>query len=120
MAKILIIEDDRDVLALIQSLLEREGFEVMIAEDGVEGMEAFVQGSPDMVITDLYMPRMKGIEAIKRIRDIKSDAKILAISGGGRYSPKTHLSRAKRAGATEILTKPFEPSELLSAVNRLI
>ena len=120
MAKILIIEDDTDVRALIQRLLEREGFDVMVAEDGVAGMEAFVEGAPDMVITDLYMPRMKGIEAIKKIRDIDADTKILAISGGGRYSPTTHLSRAMGAGATETLTKPFDPEDLLSAVNRLI
>ncbi|NQU61642.1 MAG: response regulator [Rhodospirillales bacterium] len=120
MAKILIIEDDSDVRALIQSLLEREGFDVMVAEDGVEGMKAFIEGSPDMVITDLYMPRMKGIEAIRKIRDINQNTKILAISGGGRYSPTTHLKRAKGAGATETLTKPFNPSDLLSAVNRLV
>lgn len=119
MPKILIIEDDEDVRAMIQRLLEREGFDVKLAEDGVEGMEAFITFSPDIVITDLYMPRMKGIEAIKRIRKISADTKILAISGGGRYSPKTHLTRARGAGATETLTKPFEPSELLSAVNRL-
>jgi len=119
MPKVLIIEDDADVRAMIQQLLEREGFEVLLAGDGVEGIEAFVAGSPKLVITDLYMPRMKGIEAIKQIRKISADTKILAISGGGRYSLETHLKRARSAGATETLAKPFEPSELLSAVNRL-
>ena len=120
MAKILIIEDDAEVRVLIQRLLEREGFEVLVAEDGETGMEAYVAGNPDLVITDLYMPRMKGIEAIKKIRELNADSKIIAISGGGRYSPETHLKRARGAGAPETIAKPFAPSALLDAVNRLV
>ncbi len=120
MAKILIIEDDTEVRVLIQRLLEREGFDVLIAEDGVTGMEVYVADSPDLVITDLYMPRMKGIEAIKKIRKLNVDSKIIAISGGGQYSPETYLKRARGVGASETIAKPFEPSELLDAVNRLV
>lgn len=120
MSIILVIEDDMDVRVLIQNLLERQGHDVLLAEDGIQGMETFASSAPDMVITDLYMPGMKGIEAIKRIRQIDAHIKILAISGGGEYSPETQLKRAKGAGATETLKKPFIPSDLLSAVNRLI
>lgn len=120
MAKILIIEDDAEVRVLIQRLLEREGFEVLVAEDGETGMEAYVADSPDLVITDLYMPRMKGIEAIKKIRKLNVDSKIIAISGGGRHSRKNNLKRARGAGALETIAKPFAPSELLDAVNRLV
>ena len=57
MAKILIIEDDAEVRALIRLLLEGEGYDVQVAENGVDGIEAFRAGSPDVVITDLLMPR---------------------------------------------------------------
>jgi len=118
--KILVIEDDLEIRQLIQRLLEREGYEVLAAEDGVKGMESFCASTPDMVITDLYMPRMKGVEAIKKIRSINADAKIIAISGGGPSSPETLLKSARKAGATETLAKPFDPVELLSAVHRLV
>jgi len=120
MTKILIIEDDAEVRALLQRLLERAGYDVTVAEDGAEGFETFAAASPDVVITDLYMPRMMGVEVIKRMRDINADVKILAISGGGKSrSPVGQLSRAKKVGATETLAKPFDPSDLLSAVDRL-
>ena len=120
MAKILIIEDDAEVRALIRRLLEGEGYDVQVAENGVDGIEAFRAGSPDVVITDLSMPRQDGIETIKEIRGIDAETKILAISGGGPYSPKTHLKRARRVGAQETLAKPFAPSGLLNAVGRLV
>ena len=120
MSTILVIEDDMEVRVLIQSLLERQGHEVFLAEDGIQGMEAFASSAPDIVITDLYMPRMKGIETIKKIRQIDADTKILAISGGGSSSLETLLKQAKSAGATETLKKPFIPSDLFSFVNRFI
>ncbi len=120
MSTILVIEDDMDVRVLIQSLLERHGHEVLLAKDGVQGIEAFANSAPDMVITDLYMPRMKGIEAIQKIRQVDADIKILAISGGGDCSPETQLKKARVAGATETLKKPFIPADFLSAVNRMI
>ncbi len=120
MAKILIIEDDAEVRALIRRLLEGEGYDVQVAENGVDGMEAFRAGSPDVVITDLLMPRQDGIETIKEIRGIDAETKILAISGGGPYSPKTHLKQARGVGAQETLAKPFAPSDLLNAVSRLV
>ena len=101
MPKILIIDDDADVRAVIQRLLEREGYDVLVAEDGIEGMEIF------------------GIDAIKRMRDINADTKIIAISGGGGYSPKSLLRHARGVGAAATLAKPFDPAALLDAVNRL-
>ena len=120
MSTILIIEDDMDVRDMIQNLLERHGHEVLLAEDGVQGMEAFAASEPDMVITDLYMPHMKGDEAIRQIRQVNADIKILAISGGGDCSPDTQLKKARGIGATETLKKPFIPADFLSAVNRLV
>lgn len=120
MTKILVIEDDEEIRVLIQRLLEREGYEVIATKDGVQGTEAFRTRAPDMVITDLYMPRMRGVEAIREIRKIDADAKILAITGGGALPPSTLLKSARGAGAMETLAKPFEPTDLLRAVHRLM
>jgi len=120
MAKILIIEDDAEIRALIKRLLEKEGHDVQVAEDGVEGVKAFRAGAPDIVITDLFMPRKEGIETIKEIRDLNAETKILAISGGGLYSPQSNLKRARVVGAAETLAKPFAPLDLLNAVSRLV
>ncbi|MDA1091160.1 MAG: response regulator [Proteobacteria bacterium] len=120
MTRILIIEDDQEIRELIQRLLERAGYDTIMAEDGVEGMEAFRSGSPDIVITDLLMPRMEGIETIKEIRTINATIKILAMSGGGPGAPAIQLKKARGAGATETLAKPFKPDELINAVSRLV
>jgi|ETNmetMinimDraft_33_1059910.scaffolds.fasta_scaffold149349_2 DNA-binding response OmpR family regulator len=120
MTKILIIEDDQEIRDLIQRLLDREGYDTITARDGIEGMEVFRSSAPDIVITDLLMPRMEGIDTIKEIRTINATINILAISGGGPAAPATQLEKARGVGATETLAKPFNPDELLNAVSRLV
>jgi DNA-binding response OmpR family regulator len=117
MKKILIIDDDVMVRASIVHILEDGGYEVLIAEDGVRGMALFRSEHPDLVVTDIIMPEQEGIQTINEIRSAKPDAKIIAISGSGRFCSADFLGMARRLGAADAIEKPFDPDELLRRVN---
>ena len=116
MAKILVIDDDVMVRHTISKILRHGGHEVVLAEDGVRGMAAFRKERPDLVITDIIMPEQEGIATISQIRREMCDAKIIAVSGGGRIGNADFLAMARKLGANDILAKPFLPDELLSRV----
>jgi len=120
MAKILVIDDDPMVRQTIFKILRRGGHEVVMAEDGLRGMAAFRKERPDVVITDIIMPEQEGIQTIKQIRLEMRDAKIIAISGGGRVGNADFLSMAQKLGANEILAKPFLPEELMGRVQNCL
>lgn len=119
-ARILVIDDDPLVRATLRALLEGEGYEVTIAVDGENGLEAFRRHTPDLVITDIVMPEVEGIETIRQMREIAPNLPILAISGGGRGVSLDYLRMAQRLGATEVLAKPFEAEELVGVVARCL
>jgi len=120
MAKILIIDDDPDVLTMLREMLEREGYEVVAANDGEKGVKCYRDNSTDLIITDIIMPEKEGIETILDLRKEFPDIKIIAISGGGRINATDHLKLAKHIGAQYTFSKPFERKELLRAVRDLI
>jgi two-component system chemotaxis response regulator CheY len=84
MPKILVIDDDPLVRSTIARLLSRAGYDFVLAGDGKRGLELFESEQPELVITDLIMPEKEGIETIRAIREMRPEAKIIAISGGGR------------------------------------
>lgn len=120
MARILIIEDDREVRHLLKVVLERAGYEVDEAADGQEGIHRFRTAPSDLVITDLIMPHKEGLETIIDMRKEFPDLKIIAISGGARGSSENYLRTAKLCGAERIFAKPFDNRELLAAVEELL
>jgi len=120
MAKILVVDDDRQVREMIKLTLERDGFEVVEAEDGIQAMELFRAQEFDLVITDIVMPGKEGIETIMEMKGFDSEARIIAISGGGRINPEDYLSWARRFGVTQTFTKPVDRAELLAAVHQLL
>lgn len=120
MAKILIIDDDIAVRETISQLLEDDGHVVFVAEDGRRGLKAFRSEQPDLVVTDIIMPEKEGIQTIIEIRTERPDAKIIAISGGGRIGNTDFLKIARQIGAREIMTKPFEPDDFLACVTRCL
>jgi DNA-binding response OmpR family regulator len=129
-ASILIIDDEPAVGKSLRRTLERAGFTVTISTSGIEGLETFQRSAPDIVITDIMMPKLHGIDVIRGIRERGSTTLIIAISGGGnfgrlRYEPdalttSAYLLAAQQAGANAILTKPFEREELLTCVTSLL
>jgi len=117
---ILVIDDDRAVLHSLAAVLEAEGFNVLTAGDGKAGMSVFQQSRPDIVVTDIIMPNQEGIETIVQMRRARPDAKIIAMSGGGRIGNNDFLQIASTLGADFTLPKPFDPDHLTAAVHDLL
>ena len=117
---ILVIDDDESIRALLRSILEREGYRVIDADDGVEGVKQFRESPTDLVITDLIMPGKEGIETIREIRQEFPHVKIIAISGGGRIGPESYLKMAKMVGALRTLSKPFDRMVLLKTIEEVM
>jgi len=120
MKKILIIDDEPHILLMLKKMLERSGYEIELATNGVEGIELFKKIKPDLVITDIIMPEKEGLETIREMKRIKSDLRIIAMSGGGKVSADNYLKIAKIFGASKLIAKPFAVKEMVSAVEVLL
>ncbi len=120
MATILIMDDEEAILGFLKERLMYEGFNVLTAIDGIEGLKLFNDNQIDLVITDMNMPRKEGIETIIEMKKICPDIKIIAMSGGGRNQPESYLEIAKHAGAQYTFQKPFKTNDLLEAVYELL
>ena len=111
-AKILLIEDENDVVILLRQGLQREGFQVLSACDGVEGLQVLQEQHPHLILLDVTMPRMNGWEACQRIREC-SDAPIIMLTGQNAEQDKI---RGLELGADDYVTKPFSLAELTARV----
>lgn len=120
MSRVLIIDDDEQILSLVRRILEREGHEVLDACDGNQGTKLCRQTRIDLVITDIIMPEKEGLETIIELKRALPGIKIIAISGGARIEPGDYLNMAAKLGAQRTLTKPFNREDLLQAVRDLL
>jgi DNA-binding response OmpR family regulator len=123
MVRILVVEDEPLIADLIRSVLAEnlDGHEVVLAGDGRAALAEMRRFHFTLVITDLLMPGMEGMETIRALRQIDPALRILAISGGGRIgSSASLLGLAKHLGADHTLEKPFGPDALLAAVDRCL
>lgn len=120
MANILLIEDDPTALQALVITLEEDGHQVRSAENGQVGLALFDRESFDLVITDLIMPEVEGMEVLQTIKRNDVSAKVLVISGGGQIPSSFYLETAQKLGADNILAKPFSASELNLAVSNLL
>lgn len=114
--KILIVEDDEDLLATIVEYLEKQGFQVVAALNGVDGLKLIESETYDLVITDIDMPIVSGIGVILTHKKRYPDIPIIAMSGYG----NTPLEAAREKGADLILGKPFEFSVLMNHLDKLL
>jgi len=120
MANILIVDDDPTIQLIAGELLRAEGHAVVNAGDGVEALKALVDIPADLVVLDMLMPNMDGLETIMEMRRSHPDVKILAISSGGPMGPGDLLRTAKLFGADDTLVKPLVFSTFGAAVERLL
>ncbi len=119
-SRILLVEDDKNVSTLIARLLAQHGYIVIEAENGRIAMERMSQQRADLVITDMIMPEMDGVETILAVRRFHPSVKIIAIAESGFNPAENSLKIARMLGSHKTLTKPIAPDELLDAVEELI
>lgn len=127
MASILLIDDDSLVRESLTIHLQDAGHDVTSAADGRAGIDTFRAGDFKLVITDLFMPEVEGIETIRLLRQDNADVPIIAITGGptmppgtGDRSPPDYLRMARALGATDIIQKPFSLNQLLGLVDQCL
>jgi len=114
---VLLVEDDSMVSFSISRILGKEfpGSTVHIAENGQEGLELFREHTPEIVITDINMPLMDGIEMAREIKLIKGDTKFIVVTG---YCDKGHIEKAGAIGFVDYIVKPLDFNRLFAAIEK--
>ena len=119
MARILIINNDPQILDVLGQTLKREGYEVIEALDGEEGLKLYRETPADLVITNMIIAETEGIDIVMELQQEFPDVKIIAIFGGGKIDPEEYLYVARTLGIQKTFAKPFSLEELLKAINEL-
>jgi DNA-binding NtrC family response regulator len=121
MTRVLVIDDDRSVGSAIEMLLARQGFDTSLTADSHAGVQALEATKFDVVMIDIFMPGIDGLETIKNVRDRMPTVPIVAMSGfrfrNSMSSAPDFLGMAAKLGATCCLRKPFTPQQLMVALN---
>ena len=111
--RLLLIEDNPELLELVSMIIAaREGYEVLQTKDGREGLDLMEKNEFDVLITDLVLSSMPGVEIIRRTRALRPSTRIIAISGKG----QAYLDEATRAGADVAMAKPFTIAQMVQAL----
>jgi CheY-like chemotaxis protein len=124
MPSILVVDDDALVSSAIRAWLERQGFTVVVAEDGISGLNALDGATFDLMIIDIFMPHMRGFESIRIFHEQAPGVPLIAMSGYAFANLDTpapdFLRMALELGATRCLRKPFAPAALLAVINECL
>jgi len=99
MGKILVVDDEQNIREVLKRALENVGHDVLIAKNGIEGQELYLENNPDVVILDIIMPEQEGIETILKLKATDRNVKIIAVSGGGMGNAVNYLDNALKLGA---------------------
>ena len=116
MARILVVEDEQTDRMILAGIVEGMGHEVYFASDGEQAFKTYLRKSIDVVVTDLLMPHVDGLEFIVALKTLFPDAQVIAVSGKG---PKL-LAAARRKGASAALSKPVDPDRLSKAITKAV
>lgn len=119
MPKVLIIDDDQLFRSSLSRMFQKAGYQPVTASDGREGIGIFQQEPFDLVITDIIMPVMEGIETILEIQRLKADQPIIAMSAGGKMIAEKYLNTAKALKIAGVLKKPFKYEQLKKVLDSL-
>ncbi len=117
--KILLIDDDASVLNSLRRVLEDAGYAVQAVRNGRQGMQWLEQEKADLIITDIYMDVMDGLEIVTAVKKIHPGMKLIVMSGGSKLMATDVLPIAKALGANRTLQKPLDMEVLLSAIVEL-
>ena len=116
MAKLLVIDDEPGIRDLLDTLLSRKGYDVILADRGQKGLEVFRRAHPDVVILDLKMPGMDGLTVLQQIRHLNPKQPVIILTGAG--TPESE-QQVRELGVTEYVEKQFSLHLLGDALNRL-
>jgi len=114
--KVLLVEDERNLASLLKNAIGDNFYSFSVANDGEEGLKKFLQISPDIVITDIMMPKMTGLEMAEAIRGVNSKIPIIILSA---YSEADKFLNAIDIGVVKYFIKPFDPDDLLDYINSI-
>jgi len=117
MPKILVVEDDRNILTGLVDNLEMEGYKVVIAKDGKEALRQVKERKPDLVVLDIMLPKLNGFEVCKELKKEGSNIPIIILSARGQETDKV---LGLELGADDYVTKPFSPRELMVRVKAVL
>ena len=117
--RVLVVDDDPVILELLRINFEIEGFEVLGATDGEEGLQRARSEAPDVVLCDIMMPRLDGLELLTRLRNDPATARLPVVLLSAK-AQKVEVERGLSLGADDYVTKPFDPLELLDRVNAVL
>lgn len=120
---ILVVDDIAEVREGLYQILTDEGYQVSISENGMKALKQLQKTSVDLVITDILMPEMDGMELVKQARNLHPEMQFILISGGGRQlgTDYDYLEVTKRlTGVAHLLKKPFRPDELVDMVEMML
>ena len=115
--RILVIDDEEIVRISCKKCLNPEGYDVNVAENGLEGLRLAEANHYDLILTDLKMPDMDGMEFLSKMKEMQPEAKVIMITG---YSTVEHAVKAIRLGAYNYIEKPFTPDTLITAVKEAL
>jgi CheY-like chemotaxis protein len=119
-ARVLVIDDDADIRALLETALALAGHEVVLAADGAEGVERQRETPAHLILVDIFMPEKEGIETILELRQEFPRLPIIAMSGGGRAGNRDFLQQALQLGATRAIAKPFDHTTILKLIAEVL
>ena len=117
MERILIVDDEKNYLVVLQALLADAGYEVLTAQSGPQALALAAEEEPDLVITDMRMPKMSGLDLIERLKARFSEMPIIVMTA---YGTVENAVGAMKAGATDYISKPFENTELMLTVQKAL
>ncbi|MDW7651494.1 MAG: response regulator [Bacillota bacterium] len=119
MSKILLVEDEKNIVLGVTICLRSEGIEVNVAEDGADALKKIAADKPDLVLLDLVMPKLNGLDALQAMKE-NPDMKDIPVIVLSARAQEEDIQRAMDLGAADYMAKPFRPVELLAVIERVL
>lgn len=120
MGRVIVIDDQEPIRRIVRSALERAGHDVLEAGDGERGLELLASHTADVVLSDIFMPGMDGIQMLRQIRKQFPSVKVIVMSGGDSRGMLDLRRDAELLGAVKSLSKPFTTHEIVAVVNSVL
>lgn len=117
--KLLLVDDNQEYLELLTEFLTASSYEVMPCSNGREALIKFTEFLPDIIVTDIVMPEVDGIELLLALRKINPESQVILMSGGNKGHASSYLQMAEKLGGNVILAKPFSLDVLLAEIKKL-